>query len=92
MEAAPYYMNHREKDIPAPAISSQTAAGRVSSSLDIVGTRMAYIPKSENTECLTYEFKAEKDGDTYYVYIDALTGRQVEMFKVIVTDDGTMLL
>ena len=92
MEAAPYYMNHTERDIPAPAISSQTAAGRVSSSLDIVGTRMAYIPKSENTECLAYEFKAEMDGDTYYVYIDALTGRQVEMFKVIVTDDGTMLL
>lgn len=92
MEAAPYYMNHVERNMPAPAISAAVAKEKVSSTLEITGTRMAYIPKSENTECLTYEFRAEKDGEIFYVYIDAVSGRQVEMFMVINTGDGTMLL
>ncbi len=92
MEAAPYYMNHVQREMPAPALSARAAAEKVSPTLEITGTRMAYIPKSENTECLTYEFRAEKDGEIFYVYIDALNGRQVEMFMVINTGDGTMLL
>ena len=85
-------MNHVERNMPAPAISAAVAKEKVSSTLEITGTRMAYIPKSENTECLTYEFRAEKDGEIFYVYIDAVSGRQVEMFMVINTGDGTMLL
>ncbi|PWM73112.1 MAG: hypothetical protein DBX59_05300 [Bacillota bacterium] len=91
MEAVPYYTNHAARQMPKAAITAKQAAEKVSPSLEITGTRLAYIPKGEK-ECLAYEFKAEKDGEIYYVYIDAGTGRQAEMFRVIDTDDGTMLL
>lgn len=92
MEASPYYMNHTERKLPAAQLSAKEAAKKISPSLTVLGTRLAYIPKSANTECLAYEFKAEMNGERYYVYIDAVTGRQAEMFRVIDTDDGTMLL
>ena len=34
----------------------------------------------------------QMDGETYYVYIDAVNGRQVEMFKVIESNEGEMLI
>ena len=92
MEAAPYYTNHVARQMPKAKLSAKEAVKQVSSSLTVTGTRLAYIPKSENRECLAYEFRAEKDGEIYYVYIDAITGRQTEMFRVIDTDDGVMLL
>ena len=85
-------MNHTERKLPAAQLSAKEAAKKISPSLTVLGTRLAYIPKSANTECLAYEFKAEMNGERYYVYIDAVTGRQAEMFRVIDTDDGTMLL
>ena len=80
------------RQMPKAKLSAKEAVKQVSSSLTVTGTRLAYIPKSENRECLAYEFRAEKDGEIYYVYIDAITGRQTEMFRVIDTDDGVMLL
>lgn len=92
MEAAPYYANHTARQMPKAVLTAKQAAEKISPSLEILGTRLAYIPKGENKECLAYEFKAEKDGERYYVYIDAVTGRQAEMFRVIDTGEGVMLL
>ena len=34
----------------------------------------------------------EMNDSTYYVYIDATTGKQVEMFKVIESTEGQLLM
>ena len=49
--------------------------------------RLALIPLRGNREVLTYEFECEADG-TYFVYIDALTGREANILYVI-SDDET---
>ena len=54
--------------------------------------RLALVPIGLKSEKLCYEFSGEYDGSTYYVYIDANTGRQVEMFKVIESTEGTLLM
>lgn len=91
-EAASYYMNHTERQIPAAAISESAARKRVLSGIKVESARLCVIPATEKTERLCYEFCGTLEGATYYVYIDAKTGRQVEMFKVVEGTEGTLLM
>ena len=92
MEAMSYYTNHTERMIEAPALSRKQAQEKVSGNIDVVTARLAIIPLGEKTEKLCYEFSGTFDGATYYVYIDAMTGRQVEMFKVVKSTEGELLM
>ena len=40
-------------------------------------------------ERLTYEVKGKIDSDTYYVYINALTGSQEKILLIVETPDGS---
>ena len=43
-------------------------------------------------ERLTYEFKAKMDGEDFLVYINALTGEEERIFKLLHTPGGTLVL
>ena len=92
LEATSYYQSHTERDIESAKISEKTAREKVSSGIEISSVRKALVPIGEKTEKLCYEFSGEMDGDTYYVYIDAISGKQVEMFKVVSGTEGTLLM
>ncbi len=91
-EASGYYTNHTERLISGPSLSEATARNKVSKNIDIETSRLALVPIGTSTEKLCYEFSGEYDGSTYYVYIDAVSGKQVEMFKVIESTDGELLM
>lgn len=92
MEASSYYINHTERKGGVPVLSEAEAAEKVSSEIEIENARLAIVPKGSFEEKLCYEFTGVYDGSTYYVYIDAETGNQVEMFKVIESTEGTLLM
>lgn len=92
MEATSYYTNHTERVINKAALSAEQARSKVSSSIDVITCRKAIVPIGEKSEKLCYEFSGTYDGSVYFVYIDAETGRQVEMFKVISSDEGELLM
>lgn len=92
MEAITYYTNHTERTIEKPVLSEMEAQEKVSSNIQIETGRLAIVPVGNSAEKLCYEFMGEYDGSTYYVYIDAVTGHQVEMFKVIQSTEGTLLM
>ncbi len=92
LEASSYYYNHVKRDIPTVNVSLSQAKSKVSTEIEIQTSRLAIIPKGESKEVLAYEFTGEKNGDTYYVYIDAKTGVEVDIFKVVKTTEGTLLL
>ena len=92
MEAATYYANHTERVIPSPLLSVNAAKSKVSDNITVLTSRLAVIPIGESKEKLCYEFSGTYDGATYYVYIDAVSGRQAEMFKVIESTEGTLLM
>ena len=91
-EATTYYKNHTERKVGAPELTETQAKKSVSKKLVINSARLAVIPFGESSERLCYEFVGEKDGETYYVYIDAVTGSQIQMFKVIESTEGTLLM
>ena len=92
MEAKSYYTNHTERTIEKAKLSEEVAVGYVSENIDVETARLVVVPIGQSTEKLCYEFMGTYDGTTYYVYIDAMSGKQVEMFKVIESTEGTLLM
>ncbi len=92
LEASSYYYNHVKRDIPTVSVSLSQAKSKVSSEIEVQTSRLAIIPKGQSKEVLAYEFMGERNGDTYYVYIDAITGYEVDIFKVVKTTEGTLLM
>ena len=92
MEAKSYYSNHEERNLPSPKINREQAKKNLSESIQVDSVRLALVPIGMKTETLCYEFFGTVDKDTYYIYIDAATGRQVEMFKVVSGTEGELLV
>ena len=92
IEAKTYYTNHTSRKIGSPTISKSQARQKVLDSMQIKASRLAVVPYGNASEKLCYEFYGELDGQTYYVYIDATNGWQVEMFKVVSGTEGMYLM
>ena len=92
LEATGYYTNHVEREIEKPVLSATQARAKVSEDIATETVRLAVVPVGDSAETLCYEFSGELNGETYYVYIDAINGRQVEMFKVIDSEEGSLLM
>ena len=92
LEATSYFYNHYERDISEPTISEDTAKTYVSENINIQSARLCIIPVGNSSEKLCYEFSGESEDGFYYVYINAETGKQEQLFKVIESTEGTLLI
>jgi germination protein YpeB len=92
IEAKSYYTNHTLRDIGSATLSQSQAQAKLLEDIVVESARKALVPIGNSSEKLCYEFSGEIDGSTYYIYIDANSGRQVEMFKVIKSTEGTLLM
>lgn len=91
-EASAYFMNHTDRVVEKAKISEAQAKENVSDVIEIKTSRLAIVPVGTTAEKLCYEISGEYNGETYYVFIDAINGKQVEMFKVIKSTEGTLLM
>ena len=58
---------------------------------EIEGVRLCVIPQNAG-ERFCYEVNGRANGEKYYVYIDAQSGEQVEIMKVIGTEQGELVM
>ncbi|MGB9792288.1 MAG: germination protein YpeB [Thermacetogeniaceae bacterium] len=91
-EALGFLMSHHKRDLPAPKLTLEQARAKVSPRLQVLSGRMAVVPTAGLDEVLTYEFKTKLGGDTFLVYINALTGDEERIFKLITLPNGTLAL
>ncbi len=89
-DAAQFLKAHYKRDIPQPQISKEEARGRVKTNFDIENVRLAIIPKSSLEEQLCYEFKGKYQGSDFIVYVNALTGQETKILKIIKNENGTL--
>ena len=71
--------------------SLEEAMDKVYGEIEVESSRLAIIPYGSK-EKLAYEFYGNSNGDNYYIYIDTKTGKELEIFKVIKTTEGTLLM
>ncbi len=91
-EASSYAYNHTKRPIPQAQITQQQALELVSNKLKILSTKLCIIPLEYTGEALAYEITAEFNSFTYYLYLDANTGEQIKVMRVIETSEGELLL
>ena len=92
LESASYYTNHTQREISKPTLTQSSAKTYLKQDLIINSVRLALVPVGNSLEVLCYEFNGNQADGEYYVYINAQNGKQVEMFKVIYSNDGSMLM
>lgn len=91
-EAQSYAYNHTDRTDLSATISESTARSKVSSLLTIETQKLTLIPVQYGNETLCYEYKCTLNNSTYYVYIDAKTGDEVQILKIIATTSGELLI
>ena len=89
MEANNYWMNHVPRTLSAPALTVQEAAAYLAPGLEAETSRLCLIPYRDS-EQLCYEFTVHKGDGTYLIYLDANTGKEVELLKRIDTEQGVL--
>ena len=90
MDAVNYAFNHVERKPQTPTVSRESAKAKVGFENASDG-RLCVIPYKTNSERLCYEFIVESGG-IYYIYIDALTGEEINILYVISTTGGDKLI
>lgn len=93
LEAMSYFSNHTQRKLENPVISATEARNKLSSKIknNIERERLVLLPRSGGKEVLAWEIAAEWNGLKYYIYIDAKTGNEIDMMRVITTEEGTVL-
>ncbi len=92
VEALSYAFNHREREGLTPAITEIAARNAISVNITIQSVRLAIVPTDGETEKLVYEVYGTTNEDKYFIYIDALTGDEINILRVIDSDKGMLLV
>jgi len=85
-------MSHRERKLPAAVLKEEEAREKVRGDLEVERVRKALIPMDTGRELLTYEVKASLGGDAFLIYINANTGQEEIIKKVIELPGGQLVL
>lgn len=91
VEACPYCTNHTDRALPKAHMTEAAARTCVSPRLNVTSVRLAVIPKGA-TERFCYEVAANYKGLDYFVYVDAVTGKQVDILRVVDEAQGKLVV
>ena len=92
LDGTNYCYNHIEREISDPSISREKAEEKVSSKLTIEDVNLAIIPNEFVGETYVYEFVCVWKDYQYFVYVDAVTGEEVDILRVIKTGQGNLII
>lgn len=92
-EAVGYVKAHRQREIPAPAVSEEAARAKIPQDIELLGTRLTIIPSPGENELFCYEFECrDANEQKFIVYVNALTGEQEKIFILLQDENGALTL
>ncbi len=92
-DARGYLTAHHERDIPEPKISAKQAREGISMRLDVkLPVQLTLIPLEDKSEVLCYEFRGKFMEDEFLVYINALTGKEERILKMLKNENGVQTM
>ncbi|MBQ9833141.1 MAG: germination protein YpeB [Clostridia bacterium] len=92
IDARNYLFSHTQRELKEPQITLEEAREKLSKELNVQDSNIALIPLTPQTEVLCYEFKATIDNDEYIVYVNVETGEEEEIYKIINTETGQLVI
>ncbi|HEY8911433.1 MAG TPA: PepSY1/2 domain-containing protein [Desulfosporosinus sp.] len=90
LDAAPYYSFHHSRTFPAK-ITLEQAVRKLRPNFQVIEGRLAVIVKSGNQEVYSYEFRGGYQGEEYLLYLNASTGAEEKIQRIIKTPRGEYL-
>lgn len=87
-----YWTNHAERNLGTAKVSKESARAEVDDSFETNDGRLVLAPLDYNREVLCWEFECQRNGSTYYIYINAESGIEENILKVVETSDGSKLM
>lgn len=91
-EGLNYAFNHHVRDIAPVTISEEDALLNVSAILENIQCRLVTIPWNVVSEKVAYELVGELDGEKYFVYVDAYNGSELNVLRMIDSNQGELLM
>ena len=91
-ESRGYIMSHKERDVPAVAISESDVRGKLNRHLSISQVKLAMIPLESKREVLCYECRGDFNGQNYLIYVNALTGKEEKILLLLESEDGVLTM
>lgn len=86
-------MSRHNRNLPEPALDEEAARQLVHDDLNLESGRLALIPRDTFEEVLTWEFPAVvTGGERYMVYVNAETGVEERILKLLDTEEGWLVL
>lgn len=93
-EGLNYAFNHVEREDAdiKPAITIEDAVLNASAILEDIDARLCIIPVNVTNEVLCYELVGEFNGEKYFIYVDAKTGEELKVLRMIDSNQGDLLM
>ena len=92
-DARGFLTNHKERELPSPAITPEKAQESVSGALTVDSSQLALIPSDGEMERLCYEFHCQaEDGQQLLVYVNAETGAEEQILILSIDENGTLVI
>lgn len=92
LDSANYCYNHVKRTLSTPSLSFDDAQKLVSPLLNVEERNLTVISNDYVGETLAYEFICSWNDYVYYVYIDAMTGEECNIMRVIKTYNGDLIM
>jgi spore germination protein len=91
-EAKSYWLSHTVRNIGKANISEAKATSLVNKKINITYVGTAIIPTDFNTEIFCYEIKGKIQKQEFIVYVNALTGKEENIFILMDTPNGVLTM
>lgn len=91
VEAGNYLRNHVPRSLDLPTLTEAEARVRVNPALSVESVRLCVIP-TDAAEVYCYEISCSGKGSTYLVYLDAVTGAEVDIMQVVGDAQATLVM
>ncbi len=91
-DARGYLMAHKQRDIPNPKITAAEARKKINKRMEVISSRLAIIPTDAGQERFSYEITGQLNGETYLIYVNAVTGKTDQVLKLILAPNATLTM
>ncbi len=88
-----YLTNHGPREFKQPIASIKEARKTLKPDLKVTGgPRLAVIPMVSAREIMAWEFQVVHQNDTYLIYVNAMTGKEEMVLKMVIDDTGSLTM
>ena len=87
IEARSYWRNHIPRKLQKPLLTEAEARKLLRPDSEVTSARLCLLPHNEQ-ERLCWQFTLTREDDTYISYLDALTGEELQLEKIMLLEIG----